>query len=140
MKTISWLAGWLLLISATAVVAGEPSAYSNRHKYGLELEESILAGLELTAQQAAAIRVLRESFEKDISPLRAQKFEKSAELRLLWRQTQPALADLRAKQREIYDLKWQIVEIVTEFRLSFRNLLTAQQLTKLIALEAELTR
>jgi Spy/CpxP family protein refolding chaperone len=106
------------------------------HKWG-GMHPSILTSLDLTAEQAEKIRSLRESFHKETAPLRTQEFERRAELRLLWMQLKPDAEMIKAKQKEIHDLRWQIKEKRTDFRLAFRDTLTSEQLSKFLALGSE---
>ncbi|MDM8523376.1 periplasmic heavy metal sensor [Desulfococcaceae bacterium HSG8] len=98
------------------------------------MNPSVLSALNLTMEQTESIRSLPESFEKDIAPLRTQKFERKAELRLLWMQTNADSEKIKAKQKEIHDLKWQIQEKTTDFRISFRGILTPEQLSKVFVI------
>ena len=65
------------------------------------MDGTILSKLNLTAEQTEKIRTLRESFQKDITPLRTRIFEKKAEMRLLWMQTKSDAAGIKAKEKEI---------------------------------------
>jgi len=102
------------------------------------MDGTILSKLNLTAEQTERIRTLRESFQKDITPLRTRIFEKKAEMRLLWMQTEPDAARIKAKEKEIHDLKWQVLKKTTDFRLTFRSVLTPEQLSKFLALGGDL--
>ena len=137
MKKISLIAVVLLLVaSATIGIAGS-FAKSAHDRYGWEMDDAILSSLDLTPEQTEEVSILRESLDQEIAPLRIQKFERWAELRLLWRQANPDVDEVKAKQREIFDLKWQIIEKLTDFRLTFRSLLTQAQLSRFISLEAD---
>ena len=134
MKKCSLLAVLVIVFaSATFVVAG-PSGGGEWGNPGWVTDGTILSKLNLTAEQTEKIRTLRESFRKDIAPLRTRTFEKKAEMRLLWMQTEPDAARIKTKQREIYDLKWQTLEKATDFRLALRSVLTPEQLSKFLAM------
>ena len=134
MKKFSLLAALVtILASATFVVAG-PRGGGERGDPGWAMDNTILSKLNLTAEQTEKIRALRESFQKDITPLRTRIFEKKAEMRLLWMQTESDVAGIKAKEKEIHDLKWQVLEKATDFRLTFRSVLTPEQLSKFLAL------
>jgi len=60
-------------------------------------------------------------------------FTKKAELRLLWIQTTPNVDKIRSVQKEIHDLIGQMQTKTTDFRLAFRNLLTPEQTSQLLA-------
>ena len=49
-------------------------------------------------------------------------------------QTESDAAGIKAKEKEIHDLKWQVLEKATDFRLTFRSVLTPEQLSKFLAL------
>jgi len=134
MKKFSLLAALVtILASATFVVAG-PCGGGERGNHGWAMDHSIFSKLNMTAEQTEKIRVLRESSQKDITPLRIQIFEKRAELRLLWMQMEPDAARIKAKEKKIHDLKWQVLKKTTDFRLTFRSVLTPEQLSKFLAL------
>lgn len=133
MKKISVIAAFLLVVaSATLVIAG-PRGKGNWGGGGWCATPSALASLNLTAEQSEKIRALRESLLKEVTPIRAQLLAKRAELRLLWIQTKLDPDKIRAIQREARDLRGQIQEKRTDFRLAFRNILTPEQTSKLLA-------
>jgi Spy/CpxP family protein refolding chaperone len=133
MKKFSLLAALItILASATFVVAGPCGGEWGNP--GWAMDNTILSKLNLTAEQMEKIRALRESFQKDITPLRTRIFEKKAEMRLLWMQTESDAAGIKAKEKEIHDLKWQVLEKATDFRLALRSVLTPEQLSKFLAL------
>jgi Spy/CpxP family protein refolding chaperone len=89
--------------------------------------------LNLSAEQSEKIRGLRESFVKETTPIRTQLFTKKTEMRLLWIQTSLDADKIRATQKEIQGLMGQMQEKTTDFRLAFRNLLTPEQTSQLLA-------
>ncbi|MDM8551052.1 periplasmic heavy metal sensor [Desulfobacterales bacterium HSG2] len=93
-----------------------------------------LSGLDLTPEQTDAILSMRESLEDDITPLRTQVTEKHSEMRDLWNQTTPDVEAIKALQTEIHELKGEIHEKHTDFRLAVREVLTPEQLTELVEL------
>ena len=133
MKKISVIAAFLLVMaSATLVMAGPPGKGSGGGG-GWCATPSALASLNLTAEQSGKIRALRESCLKEITPIRVQLLSKRAELRLLWMQTNLDPDKIRAAQKEVRDLKGQMQEKSTDCRLAFRNILTPEQTSKLLA-------
>ena len=133
MKKITVIAVFLFVIaSATWVMAG-PQGKGKRGGDGWCVKPSALATLNLSAEQSEKVRGLRESFLKEVTPIRTQMFTKKAELRLLWIQTNLDPAKIRATQKEIRDLRGQMQEKRTDFRLAFRNLLSPEQTTRLLA-------
>lgn len=96
-------------------------------------DHTMLSSLNLTPEQTEKVRSLTESFHRDMAPLRDQKFQCKTELKLLWMQMESDVEKIRAKQKELHDLKWQAMEKITDYRLSFRKMLTPEQLSKYLA-------
>ncbi|MCP4346928.1 MAG: hypothetical protein GY795_15545 [Desulfobacterales bacterium] len=105
--------------------------------YRWEDDSSKFSCLNLTFEQTKKIRKLKKSLEKETSRLKIREFERKAELRLLWMQMKPDSKMLKAKQKKIHDLKWQIQEKNTDFWLKFRNTLTEEQLSEFLAITGE---
>jgi len=138
MKKISMIAALVLLVaSATWVVAGPHGKGgwdgSGWDGHGWCPGASQLSTLNLTTEQSEKVRALRESFLKEITPIRTQLFTKKAELKLLWMQTGLDAAKIKATQKEILGLIGQMQEKSTDSRMAFRNLLTPEQTTQLLA-------
>lgn len=133
MKKLSILATMVLLFASATLVMAGPGSKGGKMEHRWMMEDSILSSLNLTAEQIDKIRVLRESFQKDIIPLRTQKYERTAELRLLWMQMNVDREKIKAKQKELHNLRWQLQEKATEYRLAFRDILTPEQLSKFLA-------
>ena len=55
------------------------------------------------------------------------------ELKLLWMQMEPDVKKIKAKEKELHELTWQMKEKATDHRLSFRKILTSEQLSKFLA-------
>jgi len=133
MKKIMFIAiGVMLIAGANWVLAG-PGDQKGRDRYMLD-------SLNLTVEQTEKVRVLRESYLKAKDPLRNQMFSKRAELKLLWMQLKPNPAEIKSKQKEIHDLRWQLQLKRTDYRLAFREILTPEQLSKYILLEHDRNR
>jgi len=122
----------LLVASATWVMAG-PRGRANWGDDTWCPGVSQLSALNLSAEQSEKIRGLRESFLKETTPIRTQLFTKKTEMRLLWIQTSLDADKIRATQKEIQVLMGQMQEKTTDFRLAFRNLLTPEQTSQLLA-------
>jgi len=133
MKKISVIAAFLLVVALATLVMAGPRGKGNREGGGWCATPSALASLNLTVEQSGKIRALRESLLKDVTPIRAQLLSKKAELRLLWIQTKLDPDKIRTIQRETRDLKGQMQEKRTDFRFAFRNILTPEQTSKLLA-------
>ena len=129
MKNKNFITLWVII----AVTAGLVLATSR----GMKAEEGdfLFDRLNLTAEQKEKIRVLKESYLKDKEPIRNQLYSRRMELRLLWLQTKPDPDKIKAKQKEIHDLKWEQQIKRTDYHLAFRDILTPEQLAKYIALE-----
>jgi Spy/CpxP family protein refolding chaperone len=84
-------------------------------------------GLNLTEEQSAKIRSLREAHQKEVVPLRSQLFAKRAESRALWAQTKPDKDAILAKEKEISTLRDQMREKKIVHRLEMREILTPEQ-------------
>jgi len=99
-----------------------------------EMEDAILSRLNLTLEQTETIRILREAYRKESTPLRTEKYERQAELRLLWMQMNPDPDKIKAKQQQIHNLIWQLLEKSRDYQLAFRDILTPEQLAKFLEL------
>jgi len=133
MKKISVIAAFLIVVASATLVMAGPRGKGNRGGEGWREVPSALASLNLTTEQSEKIRALRESFLKEITPIRAQLLSKKAELRLLWIQTKLDPDKIKTIQKEARDLWGQMQEKRTDFRLAFRNTLTPEQTSKLLA-------
>ena len=133
MKKISVIAAFLLVVASATLVMAGPRGKGNRGGEGWREAPAALASLNLTAEQSEKIRALRESLLKEVTPIRVQLLSKRTEMRLLWIQTKLDPDKIRATQREARDLMGQMQEKRTDFRLSFRNILTPEQTSKLLA-------
>ena len=87
-------------------------------------------GLNLTAEQKAKIKELRDAQFKEIKPLREQMFTKRDELRKLWLEPSPDQAKITAAQKEMRSLRDQMQDKMTAFRLEALKVLTPEQQEK----------
>ncbi len=85
----------------------------------------------LTAEQSAKLKELREQHEKEVLPLRNELISKRVELRSLWLQANPDEAKIKAKQHEITELENKLREKMTEHRLESQKILTPEQQAQL---------
>lgn len=132
MKKISIIAAFLL-VAATATLA---MAGPGRMGFGGggHMNSAVMAALELTNEQTEKIQALHESAKKEIIPVKAQVTTKRAEMKLLWTQTTLDAEKIKATQKEIQALIIQIRDTQTDMRIAFRNLLTPEQTSKLLAM------
>ena len=101
------------------------------HGYGKDI--TAIPDLNLTEEQKAQITSLRETFLKDVKPLRDKLFSKRGDLKLLWRDKNPNQAKILATQKQIRTLRGQIQDRVTVHQLAVRKVLTSEQQDKIKA-------
>ena len=133
MKKISVIVAFLFVVASATLVMAGPGGKGNWGGGGWCAAPSALDSLNLTAEQSEKIRALRESCLQGITPIRSQLLSKRAEIRLLWIQTKLDPEKIRSTQKEIRDLIGQMQEKSTDCRLTFRNILTPEQTSKLLA-------
>jgi len=128
MKKITVLAGVAgLTLAALAAVA---SPWGK----GQGLGPRASAALGLTDDQQARIEALRDACAKENSPLRSPLFDKKQELRALWNEAAPDAQKIRAKQKEMAELRDQLQDRMVQCRLDQRAVLTPEQQQKLASL------
>jgi Spy/CpxP family protein refolding chaperone len=92
--------------------------------------------LDLTTEQAAQISAVDEKYLREIKPLKEQLYGKGRELRSAWLQTtldRPKINDL---QKDVTNLRGQLREKITAYRLEVLSLLTPEQQEKVQAYDA----
>lgn len=87
-------------------------------------------GLNLAADQKAKMSELREAHFKDVKPLRDQMFAKRDELRKLWLEPNPDQGKITAAQKEMREVRDQMQDKKTAFRLDALKVLTPEQREK----------
>ena len=102
-------------------------------EFGRGMGPNAVANLKLSAEQATKIQALREAHLKEVIPLQNQLFSKRAELRLLWVQIVPDQDKIRTKHKKMSNLRDQIQETTTKYRLELRKALTPEQRAQLMA-------
>lgn len=85
----------------------------------------------LTPEQSAKLKELREQHDKEALPLKNELTAKRAELRNLWLQDNPDEAAIKAKQQEINDLRDKLQDTMTGHRLEAGKILTPEQRAQL---------
>jgi Spy/CpxP family protein refolding chaperone len=90
-----------------------------------------LAALNLTAEQTAQIKAMREAHWKDMKPLRDKMFAKRDELRKLWLEPNPDEGKILAAQKEMRSLREQMEDKMTAYRLEAVKVLTPEQKEKM---------
>ena len=85
----------------------------------------------LTPEQSAKLKELREQHDKEILPLKNELTAKRAELRNLWSQSDPDEAAIKAKEQEINDLRNKLQDKMTGHRLEVGKIFTPEQRAQL---------
>jgi protein CpxP len=88
------------------------------------------AGLNLTAEQTAKIKEMRQTQFKEMKPLLVQVFTKRDEIRKLWLEPSPDQAKITAAQKEMRFLRDQMEDRMTAYRLEAVKVLTPEQREK----------
>lgn len=89
------------------------------------------AGLNLTAEQSAKIKEMREAQWNEMKPVREQMFTKRDEIRKLWLEPNPDQAKITAAQKEMRLLRDQMQDRMTAYRLEALKVLTPEQREKM---------
>lgn len=92
--------------------------------------------LNLTEEQKRKVDDLKETLRNDIVPLRNEMVRKKTELKLLWMDANPDAEKIKSKQKEIRDLRAQIEDRLTDFRLALQQILTPEQRSKIISFKS----
>jgi Spy/CpxP family protein refolding chaperone len=94
---------------------------------------ALYAKLNLTSEQKARIKALRDAYLHDIKPLQDQMFSKRGDLKLLWLQDKPDKDRILATQREIRTIRDQMQDKAIAHRVDIVNILTPEQQEKVRA-------
>lgn len=125
---IAWM-----LTGATSVTANPGSAILHRESPVF----SPLAQIDLSTEQTKKIRELRMAFEESIMPLKLQEHRVKAELNIFWLQMKPDTKKIKSAQKKMHDIKFQILEKQTKYKIAMREVLTKDQLSRFLALGCE---
>ena len=120
----------VIALAATVVVSPVGARMGGGGGYpggGGYYDLAAVPGLNLTAEQTAQIRNLREAHLKDIQPLQNKLYGKRGELRLLWLQQSPDQGKILAVQKEIRTIRDQMQDKMTIQRLNILKVLTPEQ-------------
>ncbi len=119
----------ILLTAATGAPA--PAQMRMRGEYGRGqynvVDITKLPDLNLTQDQAAKLRTLRENNLREINPYLDQMLSRSMELKELWLMPEPDRSKIEALQYEMLKLQAQIREINAAYRQGNLKLLTEKQ-------------
>ena len=83
--------------------------------------------LHLTAEQVEKLRSVQASYLNDIGSLRNDLLNKRYELRGLMSDPASKADDIKAKQEEVFVLEAHIQEMVIDYQLKVREILTPEQ-------------
>ena len=114
-----------LTTSAFAFGPGWGRGHGGGPWYGVD--DSVVSKLNLTSEQMAKINTLREANLKDLKPIQDKMFSKRGELRLLWLQQNPDQDKIFAVQKEVRNLRDQMQDKMTAYRLNVLKVLTPEQ-------------
>ena len=121
----------LRLVVALALVATVALAWGPGRGHGMGPGYGYSAIPNLTAEQSSQIQVLQKAHMDEIAPLQEELFKKRTELRSLWLTPNPDPAAITAQQKEILNLRTELQEKGTNFRLQINKLLTPEQQAQL---------
>lgn len=121
------------LVAVLALTASAALAWEARRGMGGGRGYGSSAIPNLTEEQSSKITTLREAHLKEIEPLQLELMTKRTELRTLWQSSAPDEAAVKAKQKEILELRSQLQDKATELRLEIRKLLTPEQQAQMAA-------
>ena len=132
MKKISIFVLVLLFVTSASVAMARP--YMGTGK-GMERggSSSAFQKMNLTEEQTEKINALRESLQKETTPLRTELVKKGTEMKLLWMADEPDAGKIKALQKEILDLRGKMSEKFTDFRLAVHKILTPEQRAQALA-------
>ncbi len=132
MKKMSVFAALLMVLAFTTLALGG-------QKHGLfersgQLHPAMAEALKLTPEQTEKIEALQATTKEEMTQLKAQLTTKRAEMKLLWTQMTLDVEKIKATQKEIQAIKTKMRDIRTDKRIAFRQLLTPEQTSALLAL------
>ncbi len=140
MKKLTLFAVLIILVASFTVAMAEPRGKQggkDGKDFGREGRRSPFANLNLTEEQKGKIDAMRESLQKEMTPIRTDMIKKRMELNLLWMEDSPEGDKIKAKQREIRDLRGTMEDTLTDFRLNVNSILTPEQRAELMAKRAQ---
>jgi len=132
MKKASLILALVLLVGTASIAMAGPRGKGITMGPQSGMRAPGFSNLNLTAEQQKKIDAIGEAYHKELAPLRLEMFKKRTELKLLWMQTNLDENKIKAKQKEIHELRGQLQEKRTDFRLNFLNILTPEQRTQFI--------
>ena len=140
MKKLTLFAVLIILVASFTVAMAEPRGKQggkDGKDFGREGRRPPFANLNLTEEQKGKIDAMRESLQKEMTPIRTDMIKKRMELNLLWMEDSPEGDKIKAKQKEIRELKGIMEDRLTDFRLSVNSILTPEQRAELMMKRAQ---
>ena len=147
MKKYSLLAAIMILFASFGFAMAQPDTKQVdkqvdkkdrvARKYHREGRWSPNRGLNLTEEQQTKVDDLTKSMQKDLAPVRTELIKKRMELDLLWMDESPDADKIKAKQKEIRDLRGIMEDKLTDLRLSILKILTPEQRAELLAKQTQ---
>ena len=143
MKKFTLLAAFMVLFASFGFALAQPD--DNQvdkkdrvaRKYHHEGRWSPYRNLNLTPEQKAKLDALTESTQKELAPVRTELIKKRMELDLLWMDENPDADKIKAKQKEIRDLRGIMEDKLTDLRLNILNILTPEQRAELLTKQSQ---
>jgi periplasmic protein CpxP/Spy len=140
MKTIRVIGIVVLLVvtvSANVLADREGGGVRPGYGYGSNLDDRMIARLNLTADQKARIITLREAHSKEIQPLKNELYSRSNELKQLWLQRSLDQDRITAVEREVRTLRARIRAKMDSNQRAVSSILTPEQQAILKRYEAD---
>ena len=145
MKKYSLIAVFMILFASFGFAMAQPDGKQINKKDRVDRAYhhkdkgrwSSYRGLNLTEEQKAKVNAMTESMQKDLAPIRTELIKKRMELDLLWMDDTPNADKIKAKQKEIRDLRGIIEDKLTDLRLSVLEILTPEQRLELLTKQSK---
>jgi len=91
------------------------------------MDPRTMLDLKLTPEQETKINALQLQYLKEIKPLQEKMFSLNGDLRLLWLVREPNESKILALQKELRNIRDQIIDKKIAYHLKIRSLLTPEQ-------------
>jgi len=140
MKKFTLFAVLIILVASFTVAMAEPRGTpdgKDGKDFGRDGRRSPYANLNLTEEQKGKIDAMRESLRKEMTTIRTDLIKKKMELDLLWMEDSHEGDKIKAKQKEIRDLRGTVEDRLTDYRLNVNSMLTPEQRSELMAKRAK---
>lgn len=145
MKKYSLIAALMILFASFGFAVAQPDGtqvdkkdlVDRKYHYKDKGRWSPFRGLNLTEEQKAKVDAMTESMQKELAPIRMELIKKRMELDLLWMDDSPNADKIKAKQKEIRDLRGIMEDKLTDLRLSVLEILTPDQRLALLTKQSK---